>query len=317
MAKNFNKELNSYDNMFKNNQQIQQQENKSNAKEYGNDLEIKLLKPFSRHPFQLYTIEKLKDLANSINKNGVLSPIIVRPIEHDEYAYEIIAGHNRVKACSLLGMKTVPSIIKEVDDDTATIMMVDTNLQQRETILPSEKAFAYKYKFEAIKTKGKRNDLTSPQIATKLQADEKVALENNESKDTMYRYIRLTHLIKPILVLVDLRKMPFIPAVEISYLCESEQDDLYDIMRRDEINSITLKQAKLLKSASQTNRLSYKQIDKILSSKENQSIGNVKIPYIKIKDFFEKKATTKEVENTIIKALKAWFEQNSEVRHEN
>ena len=177
--------------------------------------------------------------------------------EQNDYEYEIIAGHNRVQASILAGLDTVPCSIKDVDDDTAVIMMIDTNLQQREIILPSEKAFAYKYKYEAIKSKGKRNDLTSSQVDMKLRNDELLAKENNESKHTMYRYIRLTHLIPELLDKVDERKIPFIPAVDLSYLSTQEQKYLLDILIKEEHFNVTLNQSAMLKAISQKGNLTY------------------------------------------------------------
>jgi len=179
-------------------------------------LEISKLKPFSKHPFKMYNDDKLTSLSESIKEHGVISPILVRPIDDDKYEYEIIAGHNRVQASRIAGIDEIPSTIKDLDNETATILMVDSNLEQRESILPSEKAFAYKYKLEAIKIQGKRSDLTSTQVAWKSEKADELGEKNSESGDTVRRFIRLTNLITPLLDKVDERKLMFIPAVELS-----------------------------------------------------------------------------------------------------
>ncbi|MCK5128517.1 MAG: chromosome partitioning protein ParB, partial [Clostridiales bacterium] len=186
------------------------------------------------------------------------------------------------------------------------------NLQQREIILPSEKAFAYKYKFEAMKSKGKRNDLTSSHVATKLHRDKLLAQKNNESKHTMYRFIRLTNLIQELLEKVDERKISFIPAVEISYLSTEEQKNLLEILLREERFNIPLKQASMLKAISQKGNLTYAKIDKIITDKIKQQPEKVKISYKKIKDYFPANITPKQLEISIVEALDLWAKYKKE-----
>ena len=192
---------------------------------------ISKLKPFDKQPFKSYSSEKLQSLAESINVQGVILPILVRPIQDTRYDYEIISGHNRVQASMLAGINDIPCRVRELDDNTATILMIDSNLQQRETIFPLEKAFAYKLKLEAIKSQGKRNDLTLAQFGPKLNkyhALEIIEDVTDDSRNQIKRYIRLTNLIPQLLDKVDERKLSFIPAVELSYLKEKEQKDLYN-----------------------------------------------------------------------------------------
>ncbi len=274
-------------------------------------LAISKLKPFSKHPFKMYNDEKLTSLSESIKEHGVISPILVRPIDDVKYEYEIIAGHNRVQASRIAGIDEIPSTIKDLDNETATILMVDSNLEQRENILPSEKAFAYKYKLDAIKKQGKRSDLTSPQLGEKLDkrlSVTKVAEKSNDSKNQILRYIRLTNLIAPLLEKVDERKLMFIPAVELSYLSKKEQEHLVDILDREENFGVPIKQASLLKNMSKTKTLTYEQIDKVITDKATNTVSTFKVPYKKVSNFFNKSVTPKEFEETIMKALEAWFE---------
>jgi len=233
--------LKGFDDLFKSSEQ---QDEKSNGIEF---LPISKLQPFSKHPFKRHAPEKMRELADSIEERGVIVPILVRPL--DSGMYEIVAGHNRVEASTLAGLDTVPCDIREMDDDTATILMVDSNLQ-RETVLPSEKAWAYRYKLEAIKSQGKRNDLTSSQVGTKLRADEIIAENSQDSRNQIQRYIRLTHLIPQLLDKVDEKKLAFIPAVELSYLKEQEQKWLYSNLEREEYFGIPLALARKLKGIS-------------------------------------------------------------------
>jgi ParB family transcriptional regulator, chromosome partitioning protein len=278
-------------------------------------LPISKLKSFSKHPFKMYGDEKLQSLAESIKTHGVISPILVRPIDDDKYEYEIIAGHNRVQASRIAGIYEIPSTIKEMDNETATILMVDSNLEQRESILPSEKAFAYKYKLEAIKAQGKRTDLTSSQVGTKLprgRADEVLASKDGESRNQIQRYIRLTNLAQSLLGKVDDRKLSFIPAVDLSYLTEKEQQHLFDILNREENFTVTGKQANMLKNMSQSKPLTYEDIDKIITDKVSNTVSLFKVSYKKVQDYFPKTVTPKEFEETLLKALDAWFVKEQE-----
>ena len=311
------KDIKSFEELFKTGSQIKKEKEHNNIN--GVDavtVPIKLLKPFPKHPFKIYTQDKLMEMAESIKQNGVIVPVIIRPIKGNDYEYEIIAGHNRVQASILAGLDSIPCCIKDVDDDTAVIIMIDTNLQQREIILPSEKAFAYKYKYEAIKSKGKRNDLTSSQVDTKLQNDDFLAKESNESKHTMYRFIRLTHLIPELLNKVDERKIPFIPAVDLSYLSTQEQKYLLDILIKEEHFNVTLKQSAMLKAISQKGNLTYEKINKIIRNKIYQPPSKVKISYKKIKDYFPADITPKQLEALIIEALELWSKHKTNQKKE-
>ena len=201
-------------------------------------LPVEALRPFSGHPFHLYTDEKLRELTDSIREHGVLMPVLVRPLDG---GYEIVSGHNRVEAAKLAGLDKVPVTVRELDDDTATILMVDSKLRQRETLLPSEKAWAYRMKLEAIKRQGFRTDLTSAQVGQKLNrkfSRDLVAEEAGESKNQISRYIRLTELIPPFLDMVDNGRLAFNPAVELSYLSLENQTILFSIMERDEFVAV-------------------------------------------------------------------------------
>ncbi len=273
-------------------------------------LPIDKLQPFSKHPFKRYSPEKLRELADSIEERGVIVPVLVRPL--DNGMYEIVAGHNRVEASTLAGMDVIPCDIREMDDDTATIMMVDSNLQ-RETVLPSEKAWAYRYKLEAIKSQGKRNDLTSGQFVPKLmEARERVAEESGENYKQISRYIRLTHLIPPLLDKVDEKKLAFIPALELSYLKEHEQKWLYSNLEREEYFGIPLALARKLKGISQNGLLTEKKIDELIVAKVQTPPRQVKISHKIISKYFPDEVTPQERDNVIDRALEEWFKRHPE-----
>jgi len=279
-------------------------------------LAISKLKPFSKHPFKMYNEDRLNSLSESIKEHGVISPILVRPIDDVKYEYEIVAGHNRVQASRIAGIDEIPSTIKDLDNETATILMVDSNLEQRESILPSEKAFAYKYKLEAIKSRGKRTDLTCDQVGHKLngaKSVEIIAEDASDSRNQIQRYIRLTNLIIPLLDKIDERKLMFIPAVEISYLSKKEQGYLNDVLTREENFCVPMKQASLLKNMSKTKPLTYEQIDKVITEKTSNTVSSFKVSYRKVQDYFPKSVTPKEFEETIIKALEMYFENELEL----
>ena len=207
-----------------------------NAKSLRNiiSIDISKLKPFFKHVFAVRDDERMQELSKSIRNNGVIEPIIVRPIKDKEFEYEIIAGHRRTRGTQLARLKYIPCDIRDINDAAATLIMIDTNLQQRESILPSEKAWAYKYKLEAIKSQGQRNDLTSRQVVGKLEMADVVGANNSDSGRQVQRYIRLTYLISTLLNKVDEKKLAFIPAVELSYLKSDEQEWMYDILCREE-----------------------------------------------------------------------------------
>ncbi len=294
-----------------------------NTQIIGNDdnilshLTISKLKPFPKHPFKMYDNEKMLGLADSIKEQGVVVPILVRPIKDNKYEYEIIAGHNRVQASKLAGIDKIPCNVREMDDETATILMIDTNLQQRETILPSEKAWAYRYKLEAIKSQGKRTDLTSDQVGRKLENVEKMAEKSDDSRNQIRRYIRLTNLIPKLLDKLDERKLAFIPAVELSYLTKEQQEWLYDILSREEKYGVPVKQATKLKGISQSGNLTYEKIDKIIVQKNHEPPKAIKVPYKAIRDFFPPDTTPKEFEETIQEALTEYFKNCPQNKNRN
>ena len=208
------------------------------------ELDVESLVPFKDHPFREYPEEKMQEMVESVTEHGILMPILVRPIDSGE-GYEIISGHNRVEACRRAGMKTIPATIREMDDDTAVILMVDSNLRQRDKLLPSEKAKAYQMKMEAIKRQGARRDLTSCQVGTRFRADTAVAENTDDSARQVQRFIRLNSLSAPLLDYVDEGTLAFNPAVEVSYLDPADQQVVYEIMERDQI-SPSLSQAQKL-----------------------------------------------------------------------
>ncbi len=302
--------LKSFEDMFKSSEERENEKITKTTNE-PTGLPLAKLKPFDKHPFKKYNNEKMQSLAESIRDQGVIVPILVRPYKHDKYEYEIVAGHNRVQGARIAGLDEIPCNIRELDDETAVILMVDSNLQQREGILPSEKAFAYKLKLEAIKSQGKRRDLTSGQNVRKLKGVESREIIGDEVGDSykqVSRYIRLTNLTPEILGEVDEKRLSFIPAVELSYLKKQEQDNLFDILTREENFSVPLKLASVLKGISQNGELTYEKIDKIITQKLQQPSKIIKLSYKKIKDYFSTNVSPKEVEDIVIKALKAWFE---------
>ena len=260
------------------------------------------LHPFKNHPFKVLDDEAMQRTVESVAQFGVLAPLIVRPRE--EGGYEIISGHRRQHAAELAGLTTLPVIVRDMDDNQAIINMVDSNLQ-RESILPSERAFAYKMKLEAIKNQGARSDLTSSQIGTKLRADERVAQDAGESRNQIQRFIRLTHLIPELLDLVDQKKISFNPAVELSYLADSEQRDFLEAMQ-DTQNAPSLSQAQRIKKLSQEGKCSYDAIFDIMGEEKKAEQDRVTIKNDVLRKYFPKSYTPKQMEDTIIKLLEQW-----------
>lgn len=285
-----------------------------NAKNNGTDnqstLSISQLKPFSKHPFKPYTGEKLQSLSDSIKDNGLYCPVLVRPIDDKDYEYEIVAGHNRVQASKLAGFEEIPCISKEMTDDEATIAMADTNLQQREEMLPSERAFAYMYKLDAMKSQGKKLTDTSRQLVGKCETADIIGSDNNDSGRQVQRYIRLTHLIEPLLDAVDNAKLKFIPAVNLSYLKPKEQKDLLDILHREENFAVSETQSRDLKEISKTRGLLFDDIDKIITDRVSNTVSAFKVPYKKVESYFPKTVTPKQFQETLEKALTFYFEHN-------
>lgn len=263
------------------------------------NISIDKLHPFKNHPYKVQDNDEMERLAESIKQNGVVSPIIVHPMEDMPNEYEIISGHRRVMASRKAGMKEVPALVVSLDRDAAAIVLVDSNLH-REHILPSEKAFAYKLKLEAMKHQGWRSDLTSDQVGGKLETADLIGTETGESKNQVRRYIRLTNLIPEILQYVDDGKIAFTPAVELSYLNEQEQ---YDLLEQIELNDCTpsLSQACRFKKLSQEYSLTPETIATIMSEEKANQREMFKVPMERIRKFIPN-ATAKQTEDFVIKA---------------
>ena len=258
------------------------------------------LYPFPDNPFHVVEDEMLSELAESIKEFGIVTPIITRPKE-DGNGYEIIAGQRRVRASELAGINTVPAFVLPLDRDRAIITLVDSNLQ-RENILPSERAFAYKMKSEAMKRQGFRTDLTSSQVGTKLRTDDKVAQGFGVGRMTVQRFIRLTELIPPILQMVDEGKIALTPAVELSFLKKDEQENLFATMESEEATP-SLSQAQRMKTLSQSGQLDMDAIFAIMTEEKGNQKETLKIITSKLKKYFPKNTTPKQMEDTIIKLL--------------
>ena len=263
-------------------------------------LKTKDLYPFPDNPFHVAEDETLSELAESIKEFGIVTPIITRPKE-DGDGYEVIAGQRRVRASELAGINTVPAFVLPLDRDRAIITLVDSNLQ-RENILPSERAFAYKMKSEAMKLQGFRTDLTSSQVVTKLRTDDKVAQGFGVGRMTVQRFIRLTELIPPILQMVDEGKIALTPAVELSFLKKDEQENLFATMESEEATP-SLSQAQRMKQLSQSGRLDMDTIFAIMTEEKGNQKETLKINTSKLKKYFPKNTTPKQMEETIIKLL--------------
>lgn len=263
-------------------------------------LKTKDLYPFPDNPFHVAEDETLSELAESIKEFGIVTPIITRPKE-DGDGYEVIAGQRRVRASELAGINTVPAFVPPLDRDRAIITLVDSNLQ-RENILPSERAFAYKMKSEAMKRQGFRTDLTSSQVVTKLRTDDKVAQGFGVGRMTVQRFIRLTELIPPILQMVDEGKIALTPAVELSFLKKDEQENLFATMESEEATP-SLSQAQRMKQLSQSGRLDMDTIFAIMTEEKGNQKETLKINTSKLKKYFPKNTTPKQMEETIIKLL--------------
>ena len=263
---------------------------------------IDALHPFTNHPFKVLDDEAMTRTVESIAQYGVLAPLIARP-RPDGDGYEIISGHRRQYAAKLAGLETLPVIVRQMSDDAAVILMVDSNLQ-REHILPSERAFAYKMKLDAIKNQGARSDLTSTQVAQKLSV-EKVGDDAGVSKDTIRRFIRLTNLIPELLDMVDEKRIAFNPAVELSYLDESQQRDFLEAMN-DTQNAPSLSQAQRLKRLAQEGHFSYDVAFAVMGEEKKDELDKVVIKNDTLRKYFPRSYTPKQMEDTIIKLLEQW-----------
>lgn len=286
--------LSSYDDIFRPTSEAQQ--------ERVQEIKLSELHPFKGHPFKVLDDEAMQKTVESITQFGVMTPAIARP--RPEGGYELIAGHRRHHASKLAGKETMPVIVRDMDDDAATILMVDSNLQ-RETLLPSERAFAYKMKLEAMKHQGARTDLTSCQLGTKLRADEQLAEGTGDSARTVQRYIRLTELIPELLDMVDEKKIAFNPAVELSYLKKEEQQGFLEAMDYAQTTP-SLSQAQRLKKFSQEGKCSLDAMCAILSEEKKNEQDRVTIKNDVLRKYFPKSYTPKQMEDTIIKLLEQW-----------
>lgn len=285
---------------------FQTEENRADAqRERVQEIPLDQLKPFKNHPFKVRDDQRMLDTVDSIREYGVLVPAIARP--DPEGGYELISGHRRKRGCEMAGLQTMPVIIRDLDDDAAVLVMVDSNIQ-REELLPSERAFAYKMKLEALKHQGARSDLTSSQLGTKLRADELLAQQAGESRNQVQRFIRLTELISELLDMVDERKLAFNPAVEVSYLKRDEQRMLLEAMDAEQTTP-SLSQAQRLKKFSQEGRLTEEAMSAIMSEEKKSDMDKVTLRSDTLRKYFPKSYTPKQMEQTIIKLLDVWQKQ--------
>lgn len=284
------------------------------AREKVVELSLDELHPFKNHPFKVVNDEKMQDTAQSIREHGVLVPAIVRPRE--ECGYEIVAGHRRHFASQIAGLTTMPAIVRDMDDDTATLMMVDSNIQ-RESLLPSERAFAYRMKLEALKRKaGRPSKENAGQLDPHFdnrRSNAIVAEQAGESVKQVQRFIRLTELIPPLLDMVDARKIAFNPAVELSYLKPSEQTELLDAMDCEQATP-SLSQAQRLKKFSQEGRLSVDVMRAIMSEEKKADIDRVTLTSDKLRRYFPQSYTPQQMESTIFKLLEAWARKRQQAK---
>ena len=295
---NGNLALKGLDDLFSTEEKRQEEQ-----REQVQQIPIDALHPFTNHPFKVLDDEAMTRTVESIAQYGVLAPLIARP-RPDGDGYEIISGHRRQYAAKLAGLDTLPVIVRQMSDDAAVILMVDSNLQ-REHILPSERALAYKMKLEAIKNQGARSDLTSPQVAAKFRSDDAVAKDQGISGDTVRRYIRLTNLIPELLDMVDEKKISFNPAVELSYLDESQQRDFLEAME-DTQNAPSLSQAQQLKKMAQQGEFSYEKAFDVMGQEKKSEKDTVTIKNETLRKYFPRSYTPKQMEEKIIQLLDAW-----------
>ena len=294
---NANLALKGLDEMFSTEESRQEQK-----REQVQQIPIEELFPFKEHPFKVLDDEAMQRTVESVAQYGILAPLIARP--RPEGGYEIISGHRRQHAAELAGLDTLPVIVREMTDDAAVILMVDSNLQ-RENILPSERAFAYKMKLEALKNQGARSDLTSGQIGPKLRSDEQIALDAGESRKQVQRFIRLTNLIPELLDMVDEKKISFNPAVELSYLDEAQQRDFLEAME-DTQNAPSLSQAQQLKKMAQQGEFNYEKAFDVMGQEKKSEKDTVTIKNETLRKYFPRSYTPKQMEEKIIQLLDAW-----------
>ena len=298
MPKNsLNVSLKGADDIFSTEESRQEQQ-----REQVQQIPIGELFPFKNHPFKVLDDDSMSDTVESVKQYGVLSPLIARP--RPKGGYEIISGHRRQHAAELAGLETLPVIVRQMDDDAAIILMVDSNLQ-REHILPSERAFAYKMKLDAMKNQGTRSDLTSTQVVSKLRSNEKLGAENNQSRETVRRFIRLTNLIPELLDMVDNKTVSFNPAVELSYLSPEQQQEVIRAMD-DTQNFPSVSQAKRIKKLAQDGTFTTETVVAIMGEEKKSELDTVTIKNDTLKKYFPRSYTPKQMEDTIIKLLEQW-----------
>lgn len=303
-----NASLSSYDDIFSTEESRQEEQ-----REQVRQIPIGELFPFKNHPFKVLDDDSMSDTVESVKQYGVLSPLIARP--RPKGGYEIISGHRRQHAAELAGLETLPVIVRQMDDDAAIILMVDSNLQ-REHILPSERAFAYKMKLDAIKNQGTRSDLTSTQVVSKLRSNEKLGAENNQSRETVRRFIRLTNLIPELLDMVDNKTVSFNPAVELSYLSPEQQQQEVIRAMDDTQNFPSVSQAKRIKKLAQDGTFTTETVVAIMGEEKKSELDTVTIKNDTLRKYFPRSYTPKQMEDTIIKLLEQWQKkrQHSEER---
>ena len=302
-----NASLSSYDDIFSTEESRQEEQ-----REQVQQIPIGELFPFKNHPFKVLDDEAMQRTVESVAQYGVLAPLLARP--RPEGGYEIISGHRRQHAAELAGLETLPVIVRQMDDDAAIILMVDGNLQ-REHILPSERAFAYKMKLDAMKNQGTRSDLTSTQVVSKLRSNEKLGAENNQSRETVRRFIRLTNLTPELLDMVDNKTVSFNPAVELSYLSPEQQQEVIRAMD-DTQNFPSVSQAKRIKKLAQDGTFTTETVIAIMGEEKKSELDTVTIKNDTLRKYFPRSYTPKQMEDTIIKLLEQWQKkrQHSEER---
>lgn len=299
-----NLSLTSYDDIFKSSDTAEIRSQESVV-----DIPLADLHPFKNHPFKVIDDAAMLETVDSIIKHGILVPIIARP--RAEGGYELISGHRRKRACELAGLETLPVIVRNLDDDAATIIMVDSNIQ-RENILPSERAFAYKLKLEAMKRQaGRPSKENSSQVGTHKRSDQILAEEFGESRNQIQRYIRLTELLSDLLDMVDNKIIAFNPAVELSYLSKKEQQELLEVMEMEQ-STPSLSQAQRLKKFSQEDKLTPDLMTSIMSEEKKPDIDKVTLTSKKLQQYFPKSYTPKQMEETILKLLEGWAKKRQQ-----
>ena len=302
MPKRGNISLSSYDDIFRTDESRAEE-----ALEKVQPVAIDKLVPFKNHPFKVVDDEAMLRTTESIAQYGVLTPLIARPLENG--TFEIISGHRRAHAALAAGLTEVPVLVRQMDDDAATVLMVDSNLQ-RENILPSERAFAYKMKLEAMKHQGTRSDLTSGQVGPKLRSDEQIAQETGDSRKQVQRFIRLTSLIPPILDMVDQKQISFNPAVELSYLKPEEQETFLEAMNEAQA-APSLSQAQRLKKLSQDGNFSLDTAREIMNEVKKGDLERVTFRNEQLRKYFPRSYTTQQMQDTIIRLLDQWQKKKS------